>query len=267
MITDHGVNPIPSFDPGIISSLKSVNALVRASAQTNVKSTQAKLRRVLLALSNLTVEQVEQVVGPLDDERAIIFQDQDGGFTCGSTGKPPIPVPWPPLSWPSAQELITQGVVAPDLVNLLRTAREQKKPLVEVFEHPAEAATQLHVKLSEKSAQDLQALAPSKLQSIKDDTDREVISFFHSVVADGRFLDIWYRQPYEVAKSIGVELTEKVIERLVMGEAAHNLIDPGRRACLVGAVLVGDVVIIAVTVGLKSTPPEKVHDRSGILKH
>ena len=78
--------------------LRSVNELCRAVAGTPEKSAREKLSRSLVTIANLAVGRVEGVVGALDGDAALVFQDDDdGGFTCGSTGKPPVPFPWPAL--------------------------------------------------------------------------------------------------------------------------------------------------------------------------
>src|SRR5262249_50490889 len=146
-------------------------------------------------------------VGPLDGEHALIYQDEDGGFACGSTGKPPLPIPWPPPSIPPVRDLIAHGVVNADLVEFLREAHARGTSLIDAFENPPEVAKGIGLPLSGRAEHDLRLLAPSRLNEIKDPTDREIVHFFHKVVEDGRFLRTWATRPFEVARDLGVQLS------------------------------------------------------------
>src|SRR5205807_851061 len=132
-----------------------------------------------MGLCNLAVEQVEDVVGPIDDDQSLIFQDEQGGFTCGSAGKPPVPLTWPPRALPSVPELLSAGVVDKDIVEFLTEVRARKMPLLDVLEDPAAAAQTVGFPLSEQSITGLNALAPSSVSRMTgvDDTDREIFGF------------------------------------------------------------------------------------------
>ena len=137
-------------------------------------------------LANMAVEQVEQVVGPLDRERALIYQDEDGGFTCGSVGRPPIPIPWPPPERPAISELLAAGVVDGGMVELIRAAGAGDVKLTRVFEDPARVAEQLGVEISEQGVEHLRVLSPAAVEGIEEETDREIVRYFHEVIEDGR---------------------------------------------------------------------------------
>jgi hypothetical protein len=143
------------------------------------------------------------VVGPLSGESALVFQDDHGGFTCGSTGKPPRPLPWPPNKLPTVADMVSQGVVEAELVSFLRAVRDSKIKLNNALENPVAAAKELAMPLSDRSARDLRLIAPSRTAAIKDSTEREIIVFFYKVAADGRYLESWFSRPYEVARSSG----------------------------------------------------------------
>lgn len=269
IITENGVRPIPPFDPAIRLNMKSAAAMVNAVTAAPGESTRRKMSKLATSLCNLAVEQVEEVVGPLDADRSLIFQDDDGGFTCGSTGKPPIPLPWPPGSIPSVQDLIAAGGIEPELVEFVLQAKDRKVKLIDVFEKPIDVAKKLGVKLSEKNAKDIHMLAPSRLAGIKDKNDREIIGFFHKVAEDGRYLDTWFTRPYEVSHALNVKLSEAALERLVTRGAAASV---GRRgdvsmgpAIVVG---VGILLVIAACWGFcdRRRIEENVRDRSGIAK-
>jgi len=269
IITENGVRPIPQFDPAIRKNLKSAAAMVNATTSAAGENSRRKMAKLATSLCNLAVEQVEEVVGPLDAERSLIFQDDDGGFVCGSTGKPPIPLPWPPGSIPSVHDLVAAGTIEPELVELVLKAKDSKVKLIDVFEKPIDVAKKLGVKLPEKSANDIHMFAPSRLAGIKDETDREIIEFFHKVAEDGRYLETWFTRPYEVSHALNVKLSEPALERLVTRGAAVFM----RRgdASLMGPIIVvgvGILLVIAACWGFcdRRRIEEIVRDRSGIAK-
>ncbi len=275
IVTENGVRPIPPFEPAIRRNLKSAAAMVNAVKEAPHEGTRQKMAKMATSLCNLAVEQIEEVVGPLDAERSLVFQDDDGGFTCGANGKPPIPLPWPPGSMPSLPDLIAAGVIEADLLELVKRAHDGKVPLKSLFENPAEVAKELGVTVSEKTLKDLHILAPSRLADIKDETDREIFEFFHKVVEDGRYLETFFIRPYEVSRTLKVKLSETALERLIMRGAPANLINQLRPnlsnfidsfiVCIVAAEsIVG--VAIALTISPYATIDDYIKDRSGKLK-
>jgi hypothetical protein len=269
IITEHGVRPIPPFDPSVRLALRSASAMVNAAANCKDESAARKMARQATSLSNLAVEVVEKVLGPLAADRAIVYQDDDGGFSCGSTGKPPIPIPWPPSPLPSVTDLLAAGVIETDLVDFLRQARERKLNFIDLFEKPQAVAKKLGITLSEKSANDLHVLAPSKLTAIKDPTDREIIGFFQKVAKDGRYLDTWYREPYEVSQALELSISERALERLVSGGGMAVR----RRADDIGPYIAAGIAwaVVCIVIGTVLTPKyraidEIVKDHSGIEK-
>ncbi len=271
IITKHGVRPIPPFAPEVRFALKAAASMVNAVSATQSESTGKKIAKVATSLCNLSVELVEQVVGPLDENRAIVYQDEDGGFTCGSTGKPPIPIPWPPQLAPSVPDLIAAGVIEPDLVAFLDQARNAKVKIIEVFEKPQSVAKKLNISLSEKSASDLNLLAPSKLNNVKDETEREIIGFFQKVAEDGRYLETWFAQPYEVSETLKVKLSDRALEQIATGGAAtaFSLGGTVNVSTAIKAGVVWAIVCIAVGIifGEQQLPIDQiVKDRSGAEK-
>lgn len=273
IITDKGVRPIPPFDPGILRILKSASSMVNSLTTTSREGAlKTKMAKLSASLANLAVEVVEEVVGELEGDQALIYQDDDGGFYCGSTGKPPIPIPWPPSVIPSLPELMAAGLIERDVVDLMQGAKGKKIPYTKVFEDPQDVAKRVGVRISEKTAGDLRLLAPSNVSKLKDPVDREVLSFFHKVSDDGRYLSEWLNRPVEVAHNLKFELSEAALERLVTGGAASAFggrLGPNAFADIgvcVAVVTGADVVIIAV-VALSSREIEDiVIDRSGIAK-
>lgn len=210
------------------------------------------------------MEHVEAIVGRLEGENSLIYQDDDGGFTCGSTGKPPIPIPWPPLQSPSITDLIANGVLEYDLVNFVNKAGSEGIKITEILENPAAVANSLNMKLSERTIQDLLQLAPSRLQTINDPVEREVIQFFHKVAEDGRFLSTWATRPAEAADTLKVQLSDRAFERIVAG-GSSAIFDPGSVMSPVAVAVAVGIVIMLVTrdAELARIP---IKDRSGIAK-
>lgn len=266
LLTDRGVRALRPLPEGVIALLRSVNELCMAVAATPEKSAREKLSRSLVTIANIAVGRVEGVVGPLEGEAALVFQDDDGGFTCGSTGKPPLPFPWPPSDLPSIGDLIKDGIVEGGVVDLVRAAREAKLNLLTVFEDPATAASKLGVTLSTRALADLEALSPARLKNIKDETDREIVSFFHSVARDGRFLDNWHKRPVEVAEELKVKLKPAAVEKIISGELSGAFANPGWRADVGASIVIivaADTVIIAVVaVSSRSDLSGTIVDRS-----
>ncbi len=264
ILTEHGVRSIPPFDPAILKSLKSASCIVQAISKARTESIRRKMTKQAIAICNLAVEQIEQVLGPLDSDRSVIFQDNDGGFACGSIGKPPIALQWPPNRVPTIQDLVKAGSIQSDLIELAQKAGANKVDITDLFEKPMEIAQELGVSLSLKSAKDLNILAPSKLNDIKDETDREIVKFLHAVIKDGRFLQIWLDRPYEVSQSLKFKLSDSALERLVTRGASGA--DWGTVAIIPIFIEIIVEVAIFVIEWIISEPTHLINDRSGLKK-
>ena len=149
---------------------------------------------------------------------------------------------------PTVGDLIKEGVVEGGVVELMRAARK------------------LGVELSTRALADLEALSPARLLAIKDETDREIVTFFHTVARDGQFLDNWHRWPVEVADELQVKLNPAAIEKIISGEMSGAFVNPGWRADVGGSIIIivaADVVIIAVVaVSSRSDLSGTIVDRS-----
>lgn len=143
IISSTGVRPIPPFDPGLRFQLRGVSSLVQAMERLPSADEQRKLAPILQKLTHFAIDEVEQVVGPLHPDHAIIYQDGDGGFTCGSTGKLPVPLKWPPPGVPNLSDVIAHGFFRADLTELLNTAHARGASLIEAFEEPESVANKL----------------------------------------------------------------------------------------------------------------------------
>jgi hypothetical protein len=263
IIGPNGVRPIPPFDPSIRLQLRGLSAMLAGITRIPEKP-QREMGKLVNRVSNLVIEQVEAVVGRLEGDNSLIYQDDDGGFTCGSTGKPPIPIPWPPLQSPSLSDLIATGALEHELVDFVKEAGDKKISITDVLEKPAEVAGRLGRQLSERTIKDLQQLAPSRLSQISDPTEREVVQFFHKVAGDGRFLSTWATRPNEAATALKVQLSDKAFERIVAG-GSSTIFDPGVAMNPIAVAVVVGVVIMLVTRDAEIVQIP-VKDRSGIAK-
>ncbi len=259
IIGPNGVRPIPPFDPVMRLQLRGLSALLNGIGRMSGNPAR-EMGKLLNQVSNLLVIEFEEIVGPLEGENSLVYQDEDGGFTCGSTGKPPLPFRWPPQEMPSVNDLIAAGVFEHQFIDYIRVAGEQKIAVRDVLEEPAAIATQLGMELSERTIQDLQRLAPSQLDKIEDPVDREVVQFFQKVVEDGRFLSTWATRPYEVAQHLKAGISASAIERILTC-GASALTGSGERT---SPVLVA--VAIAVVIVVYEEPRSTITDSSGLAK-
>jgi hypothetical protein len=261
-ITSSGVRPIPPFDPSTLRELRGISSLVAAVNSRAADDDARELAQLVNRAANLAVARVEAVVGPLDEGVGIVFIDDDGGFFCGTTGRPPLPVPWPPRSAPNLEDLIAAGALDEQVLRLVETATARGTNVVTMLEDPLTTARELGVELSQRAARDLQAVAPSRLSELRDPVDTEVVQYFHKVLEDGRYLATWASRPYEVSRAIDVTLSEAAIDRVLAVAGSSSRLGPGA---------VENPIAIAVVVGivimLVDRPAELEHlavqDRSG----
>jgi hypothetical protein len=261
-----GVRPIPAFEAPVRLALDAAWAAVRAATESRDTRSQGKMAKLATSLSNLAVAEVEQVLGPLDPDRAVVFFGDDGGVVLSASGKPPIPFPWPAQEL-AAKDYVARGLVQQDLVDVVQQAAAANMPLLDVFESPAAIAAQLKLPLSDKSAKELQMLAPSRLDQIKDPLDREITAFFQKVVADGRYIGSWQKRPYEVVKQLKLTISDEALERLASGGAPTVFLNQAPSLHPVIIVAAAIVVIIGITVVLtRDSIQVPVNDRSGKSK-
>jgi hypothetical protein len=95
VISSKGIKIIPPCDPLLLAKFNAI-----AGIQGAQQSLPADVRREAEAFSaklgSLSFKAAEKLAGErLDAEDGVAFYDADDGFTCGSTGKPPIPLPHP----------------------------------------------------------------------------------------------------------------------------------------------------------------------------
>lgn len=262
IMTEHGVRSVQAFEPEVLHLLKATANLVQASVTADEDKDSRSIARHATTIANLAVQEIEAAIGPLDDEGSILFFDDDGGFVCGSTGKVPIPFPWPPQPIPTLQDLLSSGVVEGDLVEYMEKGRAAEIDVRRMFAEPEKVAAELDLELSAKTAADLKQLDPASPITIQEPVDREIMEFFHKVVEDGTHLQTWFAKPYETAHALKFELSDKAMERLLArgGMAWHGPGGGGPVADFGVSVItisVADAVIVYI-VATKSRPIEEV---------
>jgi len=90
IITANGIRRIPPYDPPILHALKGARHLAQAAATGS-----GDLSGIATRVATGALEQIQKSAGSFGRAGEIVFLDEDGGFVCGSTGKPPIPIPFP----------------------------------------------------------------------------------------------------------------------------------------------------------------------------
>jgi hypothetical protein len=93
IITANGIRRIPPYDPPILHALKGARHLAQAASRKGAVA--GDLGGVATRVAAGALEQVQKSAGSFDRAGEIVFLDEDGGFVCGSVGKPPIPIPFP----------------------------------------------------------------------------------------------------------------------------------------------------------------------------
>ena len=258
-----GVRALPPFDQSLRDQFAALAGLLRASARLREPRDRKATLDIARRLSSHVVGQVEAVVGPVDGEAGLVYQDDDGGFTCGSTGKPPIPIPWPPSRLSSVEDIVGLGTLERELGQVFERAPDLQA--MELLEHPAQVSKRLGVKLSERTVEQLERIAPSKVKGIEDPAVREVLTFFHEVLGDKRFIETWSRRPYEVARELGVELSPRAIDLILAGGNVSAIPGTGP-VSIIWIVVVIVVGVLVVADNQITTVREFVIDKSGAAK-
>lgn len=260
-ITPNGIEPIPPFDPALRYQLRALNTLVRAGRYMQEKDYTRLLGTATTKLTDAVLTQLEGLVGEIDADNGLIYQDDDGGFTCGSTGKPPIPFPWPVDPRATVEDLVSRGVLDVPTMGFLRQATERKLDVFTVARDPQAAAKKLGINLAPEVERSLAALNLDKVK-VEDPVDREVIDFYQKVVQDGRYITEWVVNPASVAERLKVKVSEPVLARIVTTRD-FGLTRPGGEVMSPAAVAVAIAIVIVVWDHEVDLP---VLDRSRIAK-
>ncbi len=260
-ITASGTEPIPPFDPALRLQLQALNALARAGQLMPEKESNRLLGGVTNKLMGAVLTQVEVLVGEIDEDNGLVYQDEDGGFTCGSTGKPPIPFPWPVDPRKTVEDVISRGILDAPTVSFLEQAVKHKLDVFSVARDPQAAAEKIGVSLTPEVEQSLLTFDLDKVK-VEDPLDKEVIKFYKKVVHDGRFINEWIVNPASVAKRLNVKVSQQALDRIVTTRD-FGLTQPGGSVMSPAAVAVAVAIVIVLWSHEVDLP---VIDRSGIRK-
>ena len=93
IIGPDGIEPIPPFDPGVIVEIGAISRLATIGPVLVRMGLEDQIAPTLDRLLSKNLDEVFKAAG--GDVAGMAFFDADGGFFCGSTGRKPIPLPWP----------------------------------------------------------------------------------------------------------------------------------------------------------------------------
>jgi hypothetical protein len=259
-----GVHPIPPFDPGLRNQLQAVAKLTAAAAGGSANPQRDRLIRLVSELAADVVGQVEREVGEIDANSGLIYTDDSGGFVCGSTGRPPVPLPWPPANLPTVERLTRLGLIGSDALEVLRAAAERRADVVSLLRDPEQEGVRLGFEVSKSAAAQIRQLRLGDPSEIEDPVDREIVEFFHKAVADESLIDRWASEPLAVADELGILLSNEAARRIVTANAANTL-GLDRAGEVMSPAAVAIVVVIVIVVYSRETHVPVI-DRSGIEK-
>jgi hypothetical protein len=92
-ITATGIARLPQFDARLLTRCRAVSALMKAESTSRPDAHQELRELADRVARSIVPAVVEQVGDAATGENSIVYIDLDGGFVCGTTGKPPLPVP------------------------------------------------------------------------------------------------------------------------------------------------------------------------------
>lgn len=276
LIDDGKTRRIPALDRATRNLAASLNRLTAVITVTQAAEAKA-LAKSAASLAEQLVRRIEDAVGPLDPEGGVVYTDTDGGFICGSTGRPPIPLPPEPDILPTPEELKASGVLDSMSVRLLSRAIEKEMDVLQLFEDPRDIADKLNIDIDEQTIDTLRSLAPSRLDRITDPVQREVVQYLHKVLEDGRFTDSFLAKPASVSAALNIKLSDAAFDRIIKGASAGlgsgigggEVMEPISIAVGITVIVIVDSIVVGVVVtatkarfeGLKT-----VIDRSALEK-
>lgn len=263
---------IPALDLATRNLADALNRLTAVTTVTREVESDA-LKKSTADLAGQLTERIEDAVGSLDPDGGIVYTDPEGGFTCGSEGKPPIPLPPEPDVLPTPEELKGSGVLDSTSVRLLSSAIEKEVNVLELFEDPREIAEKLDVELDEEGINTLRSLAPSRIDRITDPVQREVVQYLHRVLEDGRFTDSFLAKPASVSASLDIKLSDAAFDRILKGASTGlgggQFAEPVSIAVGITVIVVVDSIVVGLVVTATKASFEglrTVTDRSGLEK-
>jgi len=257
VITPNGIRRIPPFDPLLRGQLAALSKLTRASAFLPNADIRRQLAPVTAKLTFLVLAQVESLVGTIDSANGLVYDDPDGGFVCGSTGKPPIPVP--PKG--SLQNLLESGQFGSEELRFLESAIAKKADIFALFEDPQREAKRLQLPITAETTERIR-LAHLSRAKLQDPVDKEIADFFQKTVLDGRYVHEWAAAPARVSDQLGFSVSKAALERISQISAVNQFLPPGSTAENPIAI----AVVVGIVIMLVDRPAEQVIDESTAAK-
>jgi hypothetical protein len=111
IITDHGIIPIPPWNPDLFTKITDLHHVVQAGrVDAGIrKAAGSKARSLVREVAAAVDEQVQAVDAKLAKRGgAIAYFDEDGGWLCGTPPRK-IPIPIPPKKEVSFESLGVEG--------------------------------------------------------------------------------------------------------------------------------------------------------------
>lgn len=91
ILTEHGIKPIPAWNPYGLGQLRALSALVAARATVGPRRVDRALDQMIEALSRSVMDAANEDFGSLGNG-GILFTDDEDGVYCGSTGPVHVPI-------------------------------------------------------------------------------------------------------------------------------------------------------------------------------
>jgi len=93
VISASGIKIIPPCDPELLAAFRAIGGIIGAQ-RALPPEVQREAAAFSAKLGSFAARAAEKAAGErLDGEGGVSFYDDGDGFTCGSTGKPPFPIP------------------------------------------------------------------------------------------------------------------------------------------------------------------------------
>ena len=204
---------------------------------------------------------MHDAIGELHGPSGFVYDGDGGGFTCGSDGGRPFPIPRRRKPrFPDPVELLESGHIETSIGELIEAAERSggKISPVDILENPAEVAKKLGVKLSKTALHDLESVSFKGVDRISDPIQREVIGFLHEAARNEIDLKEVSTRPAHVADRLGLKLSDAALAKVV-GTSGGVMITPAQ-------IILGIIIVyISTRPGHDGLSPH-FDDRSGHLK-
>jgi hypothetical protein len=91
ILTEHGIKPIPPWNPYGLGQLRALSALVAARAAAGRRKADKALDGIIETLTRSVMDAANEDFGSLGNG-GILFADEEDGVYCGSTGPVHVPI-------------------------------------------------------------------------------------------------------------------------------------------------------------------------------